>query len=222
MNKNIKHSQKDSPFIYKILKPLEKHRLQKVAEMIEGDNLRVLEVGCNDGKFLHDNKNKWRNIVGVDIEPVSLNKAKEKNYGIPAKFYQADYGRGKMPFNSSYFDIVISIATLQYVYDLELLFHEVYRVLKTNGILIFEVPNAAVFWRRVEFLFGKLPNTSYRYNDWDDRVLHYFTCADLKENLLKKNFIIEEISCSGIFDWLREKWPGVLGADLIFVCRKTQ
>lgn len=208
------------PFIYRWLKPFEKNRRDKVAEMIKGSNLAVLEIGCADGQFLFDNRLKWKNIVGVDIGEKNLLKAKKRSYNIQAQFQSEDYGREKMPYKTYQFDIVISIATLQYVYDLDLLFDEVFRVLKNGGRFIFEVPNAAVFWRRIQFLFGKLPRTSNLSAGWDAGVIHYFTYYDLRHFVERKGFKIEKVSCSGIFDSWRRIWVSFLGADLIFVCRK--
>lgn len=208
------------PWIYRLLRPLEKHRLRKVTELIHGDNLNLLEIGCRDGQFLYENKHKWQNIIGVDIEPKYLKMARRRNYGVPVKFIRADYGREKMPYKTSRFDLIISIATMQYVCDLDLLFDEIFRVLKNGGRFIFEVPNAAVFWRRIQFLLGRLPRTSQLTGGWDAGVIHYFTYYDLYHFVERKGFKIEKVSCSGIFDNWREKWVDLLGADFIFICRK--
>lgn len=208
------------PLIYRILRPLEKNRLQKVAELISSSNLSVLEIGCSDGKFLYENKFRWSNIVGIDRDENRLQKAKEREYEIPSKFINKDFGRLKMPFKDASFDLVVSIATLQYIYDLDLLFGEVYRVLKRGGCFIFEVPNMAVFWRRWRFLWGRLPRTSTKNYGWDADVIHYFTCGDLQKFVSNKGFVVERVSCSGIMDGLRQLWVSFLGADIIFVCKK--
>ncbi len=208
------------PFIYRILKPLEKNRLQKVKELIRRDKLSVLELGCGNGGFLYENKNMWKNITGVDIDRDKLKKAKRKDYKVPTRFLNTDFGRRKMPFPDASFDIVISIATLQYINNLDLLFCEVFRVLNTGGLFIFEVPNMAVFWRRWQFLWGRLPRTSIKNHGWDADIIHYFTYHDLKKFVLGKGFEIERISCSGILDGLRQYWVSFLGGDIIFVCRK--
>lgn len=222
MNSSIKLTQRELPWIYKMLKPLEKYRLDKVAELIPENNLSVLEIGCADGKFLYENRDKWKSIIGVDIDLLSLKKAKKRKYNVPAKFYYTDYGRKLMPYKSCYFDLVVSIATLQYVYDLDLLFGEIHRVLKNGGIFIFEVPNAAVFWRRIQFLLGRLPRTSQVIIGWDAEIIHYFTYYDLSHFVEEKKFRIEKVSCSGIFGNWREKCVSLLGADLIFVCSKSK
>ncbi|MBI5452959.1 class I SAM-dependent methyltransferase [Candidatus Gottesmanbacteria bacterium] len=210
----------DLPLLYRILKPLEKNRLQKTAELISGTKLSVLDIGCSDGTFLFENKFRWDNIIGIDLDKNRLKRAKERNYGLPARFINKDFGRLKMPFKDNSFDLVVSIATLQYVYNLDLLFSEVFRVLKKGGSFIFEVPNMAVFWRRWQFLWGRLPRTSTDVYGWDAGVIHYFTCHDLERFVEDKGFEVERISCSGILDGLRQYWVSFLGADIIFVCKK--
>lgn len=207
-------------FLYRLLKPLEKHRIQKVSELIDGDNLKVLEIGCADGDFLFKNRKKWKDITGIDINSDRLLIAKGRNYGIPSSFINLDVGSNKMPFKKEQFDLVVSIATLQYVSGFDLLFKEIYRVLKDDGQFIFQVPNAAVSWNRFTFLIGIYPNTSYKINDWQDGVLHYFTYDNLAKIIRLFNFKIERVTCSGIFSQVRQIWPSFLGADLIFLCSK--
>lgn len=196
------------------------NRIQAVSQLLPDKKMRVLEIGCGDGTFLFQNREKWKKIVGVDIVRAQLRKARSRSYGCPSKFIQADYGRGNMPFESNSFNICISISTLQYLYDLDLLFENVYRVLTRNGLWIFEVPNIAFFWRRIEFLFGRLPKTSHYKNAWDAGVIHYFTHHDLQEFCLRKGFIVESVQSSGIMHSIRSLWPDMLGSDFIFVCRK--
>lgn len=208
------------PLIYRILKPFEKNRLKKVEEVITGHDLTVMEIGCSDGRFLYENKNKWKNITGVDIDEDKLEEARKREFGIPAKFLNVDFGKTPMPFRDSSIDLVVSIAALQYIYDLDLLFNEVFRVLKNGGHFIFEVPNIAAFWRRWQFLWGRLPRTSTIRKGWDADIIHYFTCHDLEIFVTDKKFVIERVSCSGILDNLRQYWVSFLSADLIFICQK--
>lgn len=208
------------PMIYRILRPLEKNRLCKVAELISGNKLTVLEIGCGDGRFLYENKNKWNNITGIDIDSDKLKKAKERTYGVPSKFLNIDFGKSPMPFKVSSFDLIVSIATFQYIYNLDLLFGEIFRVLKKGGSFIFEVPNMAVFWRRWQFLWGRLPRTSTEYYGWDADNIHYFTYHDLKKFVIRKEFVVKRVSCSGILDGLRQYWVSFLGGDIILVCTK--
>lgn len=219
MNQQINYK-RTLPLMYRLLKRFEIHRLQKVAQLIPQGKLSVLEIGCGDGQFLYDNRSKWKKIIGVDISPSLLLKAEKRNYKVSARFDLADYGVSPMPYKSNQFDIVVSIATMQYTYNIDLLISEIYRVLKRGGIFIFEVPNAVSFWRRIIFLSGRIPSTSVIDNGWDGGVIHYFTRRGLSSFIKAKGFTIEKVSCSGIFATLRQIWPDFLGGDLIYVCKK--
>lgn len=207
-------------FLYNIFKPFEKHRFIKIAELIPHKHNRVLDIGCGDGLFLYNNREKWREVVGIDVVDELLVKARKRKYLIPAHFELADYGRSPAPYPSSSFDLVISISTLQYVYNLDMLFSQVHRILKKGGNLIFSVPNSVSFWRRIYFLLGRLPHTSRFFQGWDAGIIHYFTKYDLEKYVTSYGFTIKKITCSGIFDSLRSIWPSLLGGDLIFVLEK--
>jgi ubiquinone/menaquinone biosynthesis C-methylase UbiE len=188
--------------------------------MLPNKKMRVLEIGCADGLFLYTNRNRWKDIVGVDIVDTQIQKARHRKYNRPTRFVLADYGREKMALHSSSFDVCISISTLQYMYDLDLVFEEIHRVLKPGGVWFIEVPNIAVFWRRFELLLGKFPKTSHFENSWDAGVINYFTVPRLKIYCEEKGYRVEKITCSGVFRGLRQRWVGLLGADMIFECRK--
>lgn len=211
---------RELPFLFRLFRRFETHRIDAVSKLIEGKRLKVLEVGCGDGNFLYKNKDRWKQILGVDVVHTQLQKAKKRNYGVPSSFAQQDFGQHPMPFPSSSVDIVVSIATLQYVLDLDLFFSEVHRVLKRKGQLLIEVPNSAVFWRRLYFLLGKFPKTTEYENKWNGGVLHYFTQENLADFLEKKGFKVYRVTCSGIFDTIRSFAPGILGANLIIDARK--
>lgn len=206
--------------LYTFLSPYAKHRIDKVSELIIGQNLNVLEIGCGDGTFLYKLKYKWRKITGIDVVSERIKEARKKKFNVPTSFILKDFGRKPMPFPDNTFDLVVSISTLQYIYDLDLLFDEIKRVLNRRGKFIFEIPNFAVFWRRLEFLFGSLPRTSQFIDGWDAGIIHYFTQKDMAEFLKRHGFIIRRISCSGIGHTVRQIWPSVLGADLIFIVEK--
>src|SRR3989344_4914846 len=214
------HIAKRYSMIYNLLAAFEKNRLQKVTELITDKNLAVLDIGCGDGTFLYKNRHKWRSIIGVDVVKKLLNIAQKRNYGVSAEFIHADFGRNPIPYSSGSFDIVISISTLQYIYDIDLLFQEIRRVLKPEGKFIFEVPNSAVFWRRLNFLRGRLPRTSQFIQGWDAGVIHYFPHYDLSNFIKSYKYNILSVSCSGIFDYIRQSYPSLLGSDLIYVTTK--
>lgn len=213
-------STREAPLVFRFLARFARTRIDKVSSLLPDGKFRVLDIGCGDGNFLYTNKRRWRSLVGVDVLQNLIQIAKKKAYPAPSEFSTYDFGLKKMPYRTSSFDLVVSIATLQYVYDLELIFSEIYRVLKPKGYFIFEVPNSVAFWKRFKFLFGNFPNSTEFTNQWDGGVIHYFTKKNIFPFVKQKGFNIKKISCSGIWDRIRDVAPEILGGDLIIVCSK--
>lgn len=96
---------------------------------------KILDLCCGAGqttKFLVDYST---NVTGLDISPLSLEKAKKN---VPQAKYIEGFAQ-KMPLPDQYFDIVhTSVALHEMTTDeLEAIFAEVYRVLKPEGIFTF-------------------------------------------------------------------------------------
>jgi SAM-dependent methyltransferase len=99
---------------------------------------RILEIGCGDGKLLSlfQNANEVR---GVDASASGVEKCSAK--GISALCLDA--GSQPLPFPSDYFDIVISLETMEHLMNPYYAMLEARRVLKENAKFICSVPNPA-------------------------------------------------------------------------------
>lgn len=208
------------PFWYNFLMRFGTNRLDKVASYLPSKKVHILDIGCAHGEFIEKFHKRFRSIVGVDIIPRHIQEAKKLKLSAPAEFLELDCGHELLPFSSKKFDVVVSIATLLYIFNLEQLIREIHRVLKTDGTFIFSVPNAVYILRRLTWLSGHLPTSSCYENGWNAGILHSFTIPELKQFLEKEGFEVQEVSCSGVFDSVRSLWPSMLGADSIFVCKK--
>lgn len=209
------------PFLYRLLKPFEKHRHDAVMELMNSQaKEQILDIGCGSGNFLLQNQHNWVHATGIDVVPELIQQAKEKSDPKLFTFLTHESSNKSLPFKNESFTIVTCIATLQYIEDLDLLFSEVARVLKKNGIFIFEVPNFLVFWRRIQLLFGIFPHTSSFHSGWNGGVIHYFTYSKVKKFAEQKNYKIKKMESSGIFCKIRNFIPSLLGANCITVCQK--
>lgn len=97
---------------------------------------KILEIGCGDGEFtkrLIETKSK---ILGTDITPAVIERARNEIKG--AKFIVDD--AEKFSSKDSSIDIVCGISILHHVNYLKA-FEQCYRVLKKNGTLFFSEPN---------------------------------------------------------------------------------
>lgn len=119
--------------------------------------IRVLDIGCgemNSARLLYKavqgkKSEILKEYVGVDIDYIMANKAKEK-YGnayrvCNARFVIQDLTvNSSIPFSDGYFDFVICFEFLEHVQPrfAPPILKEVARVLNVNGLALFSTPNS--------------------------------------------------------------------------------
>lgn len=102
-------------------------------------NLRVLDFGCGKGIIIRDMLviNPSLKITGIDVSKTAIAAAKKR---MPEhKFYTIQEGQ-KLPFKNNSFDFITAFDVLLCVYDTELIFKELSRVLKPKGMLVITEP----------------------------------------------------------------------------------
>jgi len=213
--------QVELPLLFRLLRKFEIHRYDAIRNLIPRlKKHSVMDIGCGSGEFLRKNEDLWSQAIGVDIIPEIIDEAKKKSNRNKFSYKVYNPNDVRLPFPDETFSLVVSIATLQYVEDLDNLFLKVHKVLNKDGIFIFEVPNFLVFWRRVQLFFGIFPHTSLFQSGWDGGVLHYFSYNKTRKFAENKNFDVVSMCSSGIFSKQRNILPSLLGANMIVVCQK--
>lgn len=102
-------------------------------ENIKG-NVLVLEVGCGTGDFVKEISNQVEKIMGIDVSPVLIKRAKENLRGLRnIDLITADIDDAKIPKN--HFDFVISMWTLPNIDDPVKFLKKMKRVLKDDGTI---------------------------------------------------------------------------------------
>lgn len=93
----------------------------------------VLDIGCSNGIFL----DLYKNLETWGVEPSEVGyRIKDVRHRIIHEFFE----KAKLPQN--YFDLIIMNHTLEHVKDAEIVLTKIYRLLKKDGILFIDVPNA--------------------------------------------------------------------------------
>ncbi|MBI3306465.1 MAG: class I SAM-dependent methyltransferase [Candidatus Omnitrophica bacterium] len=207
---------------YRFLYPFSTTRHQTVCQMLGSEKFQdVLELGCGKGDILTSKYKNFSRYTGLDLSPHQLSKIPEeikKNSNVTLREYDLDQS---LDFPNNSFDLVISISTLEYLFDPIAFIQGVHRVLKPGGTLLLHTVNIAFFPRRLQLLFGNLP-TFNSLPGWEGGNLHDFTYASLKKLLIQNHFEILESRCSGLFPPLRMIWPNFLAGDMIFKCLKKK
>jgi ubiquinone/menaquinone biosynthesis C-methylase UbiE len=134
-------SQKEERFenkFYKAIYNINEDFLDYLKNKVE--NSEVLDYGCGIGSLVEKVlKFKPKNIAGIDISEISINKAKKKAVELKVKVNFSVDNCEKTKFNNNSFDIVYGTGILHHL-QLEKCLDEIHRILKSKGSLIFIEP----------------------------------------------------------------------------------
>lgn len=114
--------------------------VEKIMEMLENgnENICLLDCGCGFGNLTSKIAGKigTNNVYGIDINRLATKKAKNNGVNV----ILANLNRS-LPFKSNLFDVVISVETMMYLYDIDNFIGEIRRVLKYGGYFILSAQN---------------------------------------------------------------------------------
>lgn len=134
-----------------------KQELASVIELLEQMKLenfeQVIDLGCSIGTWYGDYRRLgFKHIIGIDISEERLEIAKKRGYDEThcCNAY-------KLPFENDSQNYIISNDVLVHVIqdsDKSKIFDEIFRILKKNGIFIFNVANASGFGKKTDTTVG--------------------------------------------------------------------
>lgn len=123
-------------------------RLSKKMNIRKG--LRVMDIGCGTGKWLHAVYKQGADPVGIDLSSKAVKTCKKI---IPdSNFYLAV--AEALPFNNNQFHIVSALGTLEHFLDQEAALKEMARVARDDARFLLLVPNADFLTRKLGFFRG--------------------------------------------------------------------
>jgi len=103
--------------------------------------IKVLDVGCGGGLACEFLAKLGANVSGIDL---SINSIKAAQEHAKSSNLEINYQCGvaeNLPYNENTFDIVLCFDVLEHVADLKIVISEIYRVLKKDGIFLFDTVN---------------------------------------------------------------------------------
>lgn len=100
-------------------------------EIISGENLNILEIGCGTGKNTVWLLSKAKYLIGTDFSEEMLAKAKEKITAENVKFQQMDL-REEWGYDENSFDLITCSLVLEHIENLDFVFQQARKVLKSS------------------------------------------------------------------------------------------
>lgn len=128
---------------------------QNVAKMIKTNfisdpNDNVLEIGCNDGVMLEQIQKYGVKNIGVEPSANVAEKSKEIGLEIINDFFSEELALN-MKNNSNYFKVIYASNVICHLPDLNDLCKGITKILKKDGIFIFEEPYLASIIKKNSF-----------------------------------------------------------------------
>ena len=117
------------------------HRYAIAMDLVKGKD--VLDIACGEGYGANLLAQHAAHVTGVDIDTLTVEKAKKK---YPLKNIIFKQGSvSNIPGNDNFFDIVISFETLEHTAEHDKFISEVKRVLKPDGLFIISTPDKSTY-----------------------------------------------------------------------------
>jgi SAM-dependent methyltransferase len=119
---------------------IQRLRFRQIVTMMAGRRFpRVLEIGYGSGVFMPELRRHCDELYGLDPheKPKEVQEILAR-HGVKAKLFRGSATR--MPFQSEFFDCLVSVSALEYVGELESACQEMARVLRRDGTLVMVTP----------------------------------------------------------------------------------
>ncbi len=150
------------------------------------ENMKILELGCGNGKLWKKNKTKINNNMTITLSDFSssmVKSAKNNLKDMPFKFNFRNINAEEIPYEDESFDVIIAEHMIYFITDIEKALKEIKRVLKEDGVL-YATTNSKNTMKELNMLCEKFaPKTNFSKNIYADR----FDLENGKE-LLNKYF----------------------------------
>ncbi|MEK6898475.1 MAG: methyltransferase domain-containing protein [Nanoarchaeota archaeon] len=150
---------------------------------------KVLEVGCGDGRSIHDIIGLTQDIVGIDYDETAVEHAKEKLKNYPSvKIMLAD-GRN-LPFEDNVFDYVICMTTFaNFGEDKFKALNEMKRVLKSKDKIIISVFSEDALPERIKVYEKIMGEKGFEVKENGKVIFRYFGQDNVSEQFSDKQLI---------------------------------
>lgn len=130
------------------------YRLSIIESLLDDVSERavLLEMGCGTGVHLFSLASKFSKVLGTDLSPKMIAKARESLNENPHREkidLIIDPAEKLDSITDDSIDVVVCVGALEHMLEKQAVFTQVFRVLKENGAFICLTPNGRYVWYRL-------------------------------------------------------------------------
>lgn len=175
-------------------------------------NAKILDIGCNYGTLIYNlYKLGYKNVFGIDINKEAINQGKKNYKSIKNKL--KIYDGINISFQKESFDVVLMFDVIEHIPNVQnFLKEQVYKILKKQGIFIFQTPN-----KYINIPWSIIYDRSfYNYKRYHCSLQTYSSLKKLLKNSGFKNIKLEKYNINTEHNINKLKFKlGVFGIFLL-------
>jgi len=159
-------------------------------QMIEGNDNKILDVGCGEGQtgWALKKVGKAKEVVGIEMVEAPARRAEKRL----DKVICADVEEITLSFQPEYFDYIILADIVEHLVNPWRMIKELSRFLSKQGFLIASIPNVK-YWRVLKDLIVFDRWTYHRAGILDKGHLRFFTYTTIAEMFKTNGFELKKI-----------------------------
>jgi 2-polyprenyl-3-methyl-5-hydroxy-6-metoxy-1,4-benzoquinol methylase len=167
---------------------------QQVLDLI-GDDLTILDVGCSSGNLGAELKEKKNATVdGIEIDEADAKLASKKLRQVEVLNVETEPSLAKI-FTSKY-DAILLIDVIEHLVNPAAALRQLQHLLKSNGKIIFSIPNMAHLSVRFALMEGDFTYTQAGL--LDKTHLHFYTGQEIQRVFTEANLEIKTFTSSSL------------------------
>lgn len=171
------------------IQPLRSKYVRRCLSRAKVESPNSLDIGCGGGIITEDLAAISSSVTGIDISKASLETARKhaSQSGLEIKYVES-YAE-KLPFDDNSFELVTCCDVLEHVDDVDKVVAEVRRVLKPDGIFVYDTVNRTLMsYLALIFVAQDFPLT--RFAPKNSHVWHKFLRPKELQRIFEKNGLV--------------------------------
>ena len=175
-----------------------RHRYLLACEIAAGK--RVLDIACGDGYGSALLAEKAGNVIGVDIDLPTVERAREKYQKKNLSFLHGS--AIAIPLEDNAVDLVISFETIEHLQEHDAMMCEIRRVLRRDGILLISSPDKFEYSDRPGY-HNEYHVKELYFDEFKQLLAQYFTHSAFLGQKVVFGSIITAPGCAQFLSWYK-------------------